>query len=137
MRFTRNEFDLNGKSTIGIEFSTRNVIVENKKIKAQVWDTAGQERYRAITPAFYRGAVGALIIYDITNKDTFKDTKLWMNEIRDHSDDKLAVILVGNKSDLANKRQVSVKEATKYAKSLGVGFMETSALTAENIDTAF
>lgn len=104
MRFTRNEFDLNGKSTIGIEFSTRNVIVENKKIKAQVWDTAGQERYRAITPAFYRGAVGALIIYDITNKDTFKDTKLWMNEIRDHSDDKLAVILVGNKSDLANKR---------------------------------
>lgn len=86
MRFTRNEFNLESKSTIGVEFATKTVPVGGKTIKAQIWDTAGQERYRAITSAYYRGAVGALLVYDISKRATYENVERWLEELRDHAD---------------------------------------------------
>jgi Ras-related protein Rab-11A len=85
-RFTRNEFNLESKSTIGVEFATRSIQVEGKVVKAQIWDTAGQERYRAITSAYYRGAVGALLVYDIAKHVTYENVERWLRELRDHAD---------------------------------------------------
>ena len=82
-RFTRNEFNLESKSTIGVEFATRSVSIEGKTIKAQIWDTAGQERYRAITSAYYRGAVGALVVYDITKDISFENVEKWLGELKE------------------------------------------------------
>ena len=85
-RFTRNEFSLDSKSTIGVEFATKSIVAEGKTIKAQIWDTAGQERYRAITSAYYRGAVGALLVYDISKHATFENVERWLKELRDHAE---------------------------------------------------
>lgn len=105
-RFTRNEFCLGFKSTIGVEFATRTQQVEGKTNKAQIWDTAGQERYRAITSAYYRGAVGALLVYDITKRRTFENVQRWIQELRDHADSNIVIMLAGNKSDLNHLRGV-------------------------------
>ncbi|VFQ97117.1 unnamed protein product [Cuscuta campestris] len=105
-RFTKNEFSSESKSTIGVEFATRTIQVDDKVIKAQIWDTAGQERYRAITSAYYRGAVGALLVYDITRKVTFENVQRWLKELRDHTDQNIVVMLAGNKSDLRHLRAV-------------------------------
>ncbi|CAN0259368.1 unnamed protein product, partial [Ectocarpus sp. 13 AM-2016] len=99
-RFTRNEFNLESKSTIGVEFATKSIQTEGKTIKAQIWDTAGQERYRAITSAYYRGAVGALLVYDISKHVTFENVERWLKELRDHAEANIVVMLIGNKSDL-------------------------------------
>merc|ERR1719164_226587 len=88
-RFTRNEFCLESKSTIGVEFATRSLPIDGKTIKAQIWDTAGQEWYRAITSAYYRGAVGALLVYDITKKGSFEDVERWLSELRDHAEENI------------------------------------------------
>jgi len=96
-RFTRNEFHLDSKSTIGVEFATRSIQHDGKVIKAQIWDTAGQERYRAITSAYYRGAVGALLVYDISKRLTFENVERWLKELRTHADPSIVVMLVGNK----------------------------------------
>ncbi|CAO0796172.1 unnamed protein product [Mucor circinelloides] len=114
-RFTRNEFNLESKSTIGVEFATRSVEVDNKVIKAQIWDTAGQERYRAITSAYYRGAVGALLVYDISKHSTFESVSRWLKELRDHADANIVIMLVGNKSDLRHLRAVPTEEAKQFA----------------------
>jgi len=106
-RFTRNEFNLDSKSTIGVEFATRSIQVDAKTIKAQIWDTAGQERYRAITSAYYRGAVGALLGYDISKHQTYENVTRWLKELRDHADSNIVIMLVGNKSDLRHLRAVS------------------------------
>ncbi|CAN8065138.1 unnamed protein product [Agarophyton chilense] len=137
LRFTRNEVDLNSKTTIGVEFATRSVPIQGKIIKAQIWDTAGQERYRAITSAYYRGAVGALLVYDITKKNTFESVARWLKELKDHADSKIVVMLVGNKCDLKNERQVSVEDGTEAAAKFGLSFLETSALDATNVDESF
>ncbi|GMJ14452.1 ARABIDOPSIS RAB GTPASE HOMOLOG A2B, RAB GTPase homolog A2B, RAB GTPASE HOMOLOG A2B [Hibiscus trionum] len=137
-RFTRNEFCLDSKSTIGVEFATRTLQVEGKTVKAQIWDTAGQERYRAITSAYYRGAVGALLVYDITKRQTFDNTVRWLKELREHAGSNIAVIMmVGNKSDLSHLRAVSKEDAESFADKEGLLFLETSALGALNIDKAF
>ncbi|CAN1283544.1 Ras-related protein RABA1c [Linum perenne] len=120
-RFTRNEFSLESKSTIGVEFATRSLTVDSKVIKAQIWDTAGQERYRAITSAYYRGAVGALLVYDVTRHATFENT----------------VMLVGNKSDLRHLVAVSTEDGKSFAERESLYFMETSALEAVNVENAF
>ncbi|KAL9325440.1 hypothetical protein ACSQ67_006085 [Phaseolus vulgaris] len=112
-RFTRNEFSLESKSTIGVEFATRSIRVDDKVVKAQIWDTAGQERYRAITSAYYRGAVGALLVYDVTRHVTFENVERWLKELRDHTDANIVVMLVGNKADLRHLRAVSTEDATK------------------------
>ena len=105
-RFTRNEFSLETKSTIGVEFATRSIQVDGKTIKAQIWDTAGQERYRAITSAYYRGAVGALLCYDIAKSVTYKNVERWLTELRENAAENIVIMLVGNKSDLKHLREV-------------------------------
>ncbi|XP_014491766.1 ras-related protein RABA1f [Vigna radiata var. radiata] len=136
-RFTRNEFSLETKSTIGVEFATRSVPVDSKLVKAQIWDTAGQERYRAITSAYYRGAVGALVVYDVTRHVTFENVERWLKELRDHTEAYVVVMLVGNKADLRHLRAVSTDEAKEFAEKEKIFFMETSALESLNVDSAF
>ncbi|ORX88531.1 small GTPase [Basidiobolus meristosporus CBS 931.73] len=136
-RFTRNEFNLESKSTIGVEFATRTIQVEGKTIKAQIWDTAGQERYRAITSAYYRGAVGALLVYDIAKHVTYENVNRWLKELRDHADNNIVVMLVGNKSDLRHLRAVPTDEAKQYSTENQLSFIETSALDSSNVELAF
>ncbi|KAL9243723.1 hypothetical protein vseg_017578 [Gypsophila vaccaria] len=136
-RFTKNEFNLESKSTIGVEFATRSLTLHSKVVKAQIWDTAGQERYRAITSAYYRGAVGALLVYDVTRKVTFENTARWLRELRDHTDPNIVVMLIGNKSDLRHLVAVSTEEGKVFAEQEGLFFMETSALEATNVEQAF
>jgi len=136
-RFTRNEFSLDSKSTIGVEFATRSIQVDAKTIKAQIWDTAGQERYRAITSAYYRGAVGALLVYDISKHQTYENVTRWLKELRDHADANIVIMLVGNKSDLRHLRAVPTEEAKQFASENNLSFIETSALDASNVELAF
>ncbi|XP_073030875.1 ras-related protein RABA1d-like [Primulina eburnea] len=137
-RFTRNEFSLETKSTIGVEFATRSMTLESKVIKAQIWDTAGQERYLAITSAYYRGAVGALLVYDVTRHSTFESVERWLRELRDHTDPDIVVMLIGKyKSDLRHLVTVSIEDGTSFAERESLYFMETSALDATNVEKAF
>ncbi|AYV82031.1 MAG: Ras-like protein Rab-11A [Homavirus sp.] len=136
-RFTRNEFYTDTKSTIGVEFATRTITVDNKTIKAQIWDTAGQERYRAITSAYYRGAVGALLVYDISKGTTFRNVTKWMNELKENTASNIVIMLVGNKSDLRHLREVSTEEGNDLSRKNGLYFLETSALDSSNVELAF
>ncbi|KAF2075349.1 hypothetical protein CYY_003325 [Polysphondylium violaceum] len=136
-RFTRNEFSLETKSTIGVEFATRTIETQGKVIKAQVWDTAGQERYRAITSAYYRGAVGALLVYDIAKQATYKSVERWLTELRENADRNIEIMLVGNKSDLRHLREVSTDEAKEFSEKHKLSFIETSALDSSNVELAF
>ncbi|KQK06841.1 ras-related protein RGP2 [Brachypodium distachyon] len=136
-RFTRNHFSLDSKSTIGVEFATKSLQMEGKTIKAQIWDTAGQERYRAITSAYYRGAVGALLVYDITKRQSFENVNRWLRELRDHADSSIVIMMVGNKSDLTHLRSVSEDQGKALAEKEGLFFLETSAMEAVNVEEAF
>lgn len=136
-RFTRNEFNLESKSTIGVEFATKSLKIDGKVIKAQIWDTAGQERYRAITSAYYRGAVGALLVYDVTRHATFTNVGRWLKELREHTDPNIVVMLIGNKSDLRHLVAVSTEDGKAFAEKESLYFMETSALDATNVENAF
>ncbi|XP_066363997.1 ras-related protein RABA1f-like [Miscanthus floridulus] len=136
-RFTRNEFSLESKSTIGVEFATRSIHVDDKVVKAQIWDTAGQERYRAITSAYYRGAVGALVVYDVTRHVTFENVERWIRELKDHTDANIVIMLVGNKADLRHLRAIPTEDAKSFAEREDAFFMETSALEAMNVEDAF
>ncbi|KAK4739571.1 hypothetical protein R3W88_003268 [Solanum pinnatisectum] len=136
-RFTRNEFLLESKSTIGVEFATRTLQVEGRTVKAQIWDTAGQERYRAITSAYYRGALGALLVYDVTKPTTFENVNRWLKELRDHADSNIVIMLIGNKTDLKHLRAVATEDAQSFAEKEGLSFIETSALEATNVEKSF
>ncbi|KAJ9537936.1 hypothetical protein OSB04_030669 [Centaurea solstitialis] len=136
-RFTRNEFSLESKPTIGVEFATRTIRVDDKIIKAHIWDTCGIERYRKITSAYYRGSVGALLVYDMTSHITFENVKRWLKDVRDHTDSKIVIMLVGNKADLHHLRAVSTEDATTFAEKEKIYFMETSAVEALNVENAF
>jgi small GTP-binding protein len=137
MRFTKNEFNSDSKATIGVEFGQRSITIDDKVIKAQLWDTAGQERYRAITSSYYRGSVGALLVYDITKPQTFINVERWLDELMEHADNDIVIMLVGNKSDLKHVRAVSTEEAISFAEEHGLFFLETSALDASNVEEAF
>lgn len=136
-RFARNEFSLDSKATIGVEFQTRTLQVDQRTIKAQIWDTAGQERYRAVTSAYYRGAVGAMLVYDITKRQSFDHMARWLEELRAHADKNLVIMLIGNKSDLGTLRVVPTEDAKEFAARESLFFMETSALEATNVENAF
>ncbi|PHT31270.1 hypothetical protein CQW23_27607 [Capsicum baccatum] len=136
-RFARNEFSLDSKATIGVEFQTRTLVIQHKSVKAQIWDTAGQERYRAVTSAYYRGAVGALLVYDITKRQTFDHIPRWLEELRSHADKNIVIMLIGNKTDLEDQRAVPTEDAKEFAQKEGLFFLETSALEARNIEDAF
>lgn len=136
-RYCRNEFHPNSKATIGVEFQTQSLKIDGKEIKAQIWDTAGQERFRAVTSAYYRGAVGALVVYDISERKTFENIGRWLEELRFHSDMNVVTMLVGNKCDLQHLRSVTIEEGTALAEAEDLFFMETSALDATNVSGAF
>uniref|UniRef100_A0A9J8C3T9 Ras-related protein Rab-25 n=1 Tax=Cyprinus carpio carpio TaxID=630221 RepID=A0A9J8C3T9_CYPCA len=136
-RFTKNEFNHDSRTTIGVEFSTRTVQLNGLTIKAQIWDTAGLERYRAITSAYYRGAVGALLVYDISKHLTYESAERWLKELYDHADPHMVVMLVGNKTDLAAVRSVPTEDAKDFAEKNSLLFMETSALESVNVEAAF
>lgn len=136
-RFTKDEFTKDSKATIGVEFATRQIEHDGKTIEAQIWDTAGQERYKAITAAYYRGAIGALLVYDITNRASFQNCERWLRELRAHSDSSIVAMLVGNKCDLRHRQQVDVEDAKDFAEDNNLAFIETSALDSTNVDLAF
>ncbi|XP_047972467.1 ras-related protein RABA5a-like [Salvia hispanica] len=136
-RFARDEFHPNSKSTIGVEFQTQKMTINGKEVKAQIWDTAGQERFRAVTSAYYRGAVGALLVYDISRRLTFDSVGRWLNELHTHSDMNVVTILVGNKSDLKEAREVTTAEGRALAEAQDLFFIETSALDSSNVIVAF
>ena len=137
-RFTKNDFNKNSKSTIGVEFSTKTVQIEdNRVVKAQIWDTAGQERYRSIASSYYRGAAGALLCYDISDQKSFENVPTWLKEIKENAEKDCLIMLVGNKMDLVDKRMVNVRDGRSFARKNGLAFIETSALDATGVDTAF
>ncbi|CCG23053.1 Ypt31 protein [Candida orthopsilosis Co 90-125] len=136
-RFTRDEFNLESRSTIGVEFATRTLEIDGKRVKAQIWDTAGQERYRAITSAYYRGAVGALIVYDIAKTESYESVSRWLKELKEHADANIVIELVGNKSDLDHLRAVPTEEARNFALENNLLFTEASALSSDNVDLSF
>lgn len=136
-RFCRNEFQTNSKPTIGVEFATKQLTIDGDLVKCQIWDTAGQERYRAITNAYYRGAVGALLVYDVTRQKTFESITRWLTELREHASPDMVVMLVGNKTDLKDQREVGVEQGQEIAQREGLLFIETSALDGSNVEQAF
>jgi len=137
-RFTTNEFHMENKATIGVEFGHAEVVLsDNTKIKVQIWDTAGQERFRAITRGYYRGAVAALVVYDITKAATFRNVEKWLQELQTHADRDIVIMLVGNKSDLKAQREVATDDAKRFAEKNKLLYIETSALDGENIKEAF
>ena len=136
-QYIKKEFNINSKSTVGVEFGNKIIKLDNKTIKAQIWDTAGQERYKSITSAYYKGAKGAFIVYDITSKITFDSVDKWIQDLNLYGDKNIIILLIGNKSDLEDKREVKREEGEEKAKSFGLGFIETSACTGDNIDKAF
>jgi len=136
LQFADKRFEETFLSTIGVDFKVREIDVEGKKVKLQIWDSAGQERFRNITSSYYRNCGGIIIVYDITKQDTFVKVTEWIEEVRKYVPSS-PLLLVGNKCDLVDKRQVSKEEAQDLAKRLGLVFLETSAKTAENIDESF
>lgn len=137
LQFTDKRFQPVHDLTIGVEFGARMVTIDNRQIKLQIWDTAGQESFRSITRSYYRGAAGALLVYDITRRETFNHLARWLEEARQNANGSMVIMLVGNKGDLDHKRQVSKEEGEKFAKENGLIFLETSAKTAANVEEAF
>jgi Ras-related protein Rab-11A len=136
-KYLRGQFQENSKATVGVEFGSKLFKIDNHNIKAQIWDTAGQEKYKAITGAYYKGSKGAFVVYDITRKETFDATDRWINDLKISSDPKINIILIGNKSDLEDKRDVLKEQGEEKAKSFGCAFLETSAFNGDNIDKGF
>ena len=136
-KYLKDEFHEDSKATVGVEFGSKQFNIQGHQIKAQIWDTAGQERYKAITSAYYKGAKGAFIVYDITRKNTFDSVNRWVSDISAAADKKITLLLIGNKSDLEDQRQVNKEQGEEKAKELGLAFMETSACSGENLEKAF
>jgi len=139
LQFTDKRFQSVHDLTIGVEFGARLVNIQASKtpIKLQIWDTAGQESFRSITRSYYRGACGALLVYDVTRRDTFVNVKRWLDEARCNSNPEMCITLVGNKSDLDSKHVISTAEGEDFARQHGLSFVETSAKTAEFVEKAF
>ena len=137
-RFSDGEFPTSYISTIGIDFKIRNVDLDGQRAKLQIWDTAGQERFRTITQAYYRGAMGILLVYDVTDRRSFDNLRRdWVQNVNKHTAVKVRKLLVGNKCDLEHKREVSKEEGLALAAELGIGLFETSALRGDHVDDVF
>jgi len=137
LQFTDKRFQPVHDLTIGVEFGARMITIDNKQLKLQIWDTAGQESFRSITRSYYRGAAGALLVYDITRRETFNHLTSWLDDARQHSNANMTIMLIGNKSDLEGRRAVSFEEGQQFANEHGLVFLETSAKTASNVEDAF
>eukprot|EP01118_Nematostelium_gracile_P004644 TRINITY_DN154_c0_g1_i2.p1 TRINITY_DN154_c0_g1~~TRINITY_DN154_c0_g1_i2.p1 ORF type:complete len:200 (-),score=63.58 TRINITY_DN154_c0_g1_i2:65-664(-) len=137
LQFTDKRFQPIHDLTIGVEFGSRMINVEGNQVKLQIWDTAGQEKFRSITRSYYRGTSGAILAYDITRRDTFDHLTEWLEDCKKYSNPNIVIMLIGNKCDLEEKRQVSREEGEKFARDNGLFFLETSAKTDQNVDEAF
>ncbi|GMI74370.1 ARABIDOPSIS THALIANA RAB GTPASE HOMOLOG D1, RAB GTPASE HOMOLOG D1 [Hibiscus trionum] len=137
LRFADDSYLDSYISTIGVDFKIRTVEMEGKIIKLQIWDTAGQERFRTITSSYYRGAHGIIIVYDVTDRESFNSVKQWLHEIDRYANDSVCKLLVGNKCDLVGKKVVDPQIAKAFADEIGIPFLETSAKDAINVEQAF
>jgi len=137
LQFTENQFSGDHEITIGVEFGTYLTNIEGQPVKLQIWDTCGQESFRSITRSYYRGAQGVLLVYDVTNRETFKHLDSWFEECTQSGDENVTLVLVGNKCDLESKREVSYEEGKKFADDHNILFIEASAKTAFNVEEAF
>lgn len=142
LQFTDHRFKPDHDLTVGVEFGSRTVTLSGTSVKIQVWDTvfpiqAGMESFRSITRGYYRGAAAALIVYDVTNRTSFSHVQNWLKEARENGNQNLIILLVGNKTDLASSRTVSVEEGRDLARMNGLLFLEVSALTSANVEDAF
>ena len=136
-KYLNDKFDRNTKATIGMELGNKSFKINNDNVNCQIWDTAGQERYRSMTKAYYQGALGALIVYDITRRNTFENVENWLSDLKKCADNKVSIILLGNKNDLEEEREVKTEEGELFAKDNNIAFLETSALNGKNIEIAF
>eukprot|EP01125_Pyxidicula_operculata_P022893 TRINITY_DN9663_c0_g1_i1.p1 TRINITY_DN9663_c0_g1~~TRINITY_DN9663_c0_g1_i1.p1 ORF type:complete len:214 (+),score=25.16 TRINITY_DN9663_c0_g1_i1:23-664(+) len=136
-QFTESRFIADAPHTIGVEFGTRIVDVNKKRVKLQIWDTAGQERFRAVTRSYYRGAAGAMLVYDVTRRSTFNHLTTWLTDCRNLTNPNTVIMLIGNKIDMEEARDVTTEEASKFASENGLLFLETSAKTGENVEEMF
>lgn len=136
LRFADNTFTESFISTIGVDFKIRTLEIDGATVKLQIWDTAGQERFRSVTRSYYRGAAGAILVYDITSRETYNHVTSWLSDARSLANKDIAIILVGNKADLPN-REVTFLEASRFAQENDLMFLETSALSGEGVDGVF
>lgn len=137
LRFVKGQFHEFQESTIGAAFLTQTVCLDDTTVKFEIWDTAGQERYHSLAPMYYRGAQAAIVVYDITNEESFTRAKNWVKELQRQASPNIVIALSGNKADLANKRAVDFQEAQSYADDNSLLFMETSAKTSMNVNEIF
>ncbi|KAM6373666.1 ras-related protein Rab-5A isoform 1-T6 [Alca torda] len=137
LRFVKGQFHEFQESTIGAAFLTQTVCLDDTTVKFEIWDTAGQERYHSLAPMYYRGAQAAIVVYDITNEESFARAKNWVKELQRQASPNIVIALAGNKADLANKRAVDFQEAQAYADDNSLLFMETSAKTSMNVNEIF
>jgi len=137
LRFADDTYTESYISTIGVDFKIRTIELDGKTIKLQIWDTAGQERFRTITSSYYRGAHGIIVVYDVTDQESFNNVKQWLQEIDRYACENVNKLLVGNKSDLTTKKVVDFTTAKEFAESLDIPFLETSAKNATNVEQAF
>ncbi len=137
LRFADDTFTDNFMPTIGVDFKIRTLEVDGRTIKLQIWDTAGQERFKTITSSYYKGAHGIIVVYDITDKESFKNIDNWMTEVEKHASENVSRILVGNKCDMDESRQVPTDEGKELADQYNIRFMETSAKESSFVEEAF
>lgn len=137
MRYADNSFTENFFNTIGVDFKIKTITLNDQVIKMQIWDTAGQDRFRTLTSSYYRGAHGIIIVYDVTNKDSFDNVRQWMQEIEKFASENVNKLLVGNKSDLEEQREVTYDEGVELAKKFDIPFLEVSAKNAFHVDDTF
>ncbi|KAM3145999.1 hypothetical protein pb186bvf_001977 [Paramecium bursaria] len=137
LRFADGCFNESYLPTIGVDFKIKTINVKDKEVKLQIWDTAGQERYKTITSSYYKGANGVIIVFDITNRQSFVDIQNWLNEIKKYAVEGVIQVLVGNKSDLDQKREVSLEEAQHLAQQLNTAYFEISSNDAINLEQPF
>jgi Ras-related protein Rab-8A len=137
LRFCDDAWTPSFITTIGIDFKIRTIELDGKRIKLQIWDTAGQERFRTITTAYYRGAMGILLVYDVTDEKSFHNIRTWHQNIDQHASEGVNKILVGNKSDWVDKRAVTIEQGRDLANEFGIKFMETSAKQNDGVEDAF
>jgi len=137
LRYTQNEFTVEYMPTIGIDFRLKTIDVKGKTVKVQVWDTAGQERFRTITHNYYRGAHGIALVYDVTQDGSFSNIRKWIQDVRTYAEDSVNIVLIGNKSDLDNKRVIDKQRGQELADEYNIAFFETSAKSDQNVQEAF
>jgi Ras-related protein Rab-1A len=136
-RYTKGVYNDMFLTTIGVDFECHTIVLDDKIIKLQIWDTAGQERFRTITSSYYRGAHGIIVVYDVTDFESFNNVKSWLHEIDRYACENVNKLLVGNKCDLESSRKVTTEQAKEFADSLGIQFLETSAKNSTNVENAF